>query len=238
MYIEANASVYYNPNLASSAQAVRSIVSSNITAYADSTELNKFGARFKYSQFLNMIDESHQSITSNITTVKMRRDLRAVLNSFAEYEICYGNRFHIADINGYNIKSSGFGVSGVSGTVYLGDIPNSDGKTGTINFFRLLSPTQPEIVRRNVGTIDYVKGEIMLNPVNIISTTLSRGTPLIEIEVPPYSNDIIGLQDLYLQLDSSNVSISMWEDEISSGAQVAGTNHKVSSSYSNGVFVR
>ena len=238
LYIEANASVYYNPNLASSAQAVKSIVSSNITAYADSTELNKFGARFKYSQFLNMIDESHQSITSNITTVKMRRDLRAVLNSFAEYEICYGNRFHIADINGYNIKSSGFGVSGVSGTVYLGDIPNSDGKTGTINFFRLLSPTQPEIVRRNVGTIDYVKGEIMLNPVNIISTTLSRGTPLIEIEVPPYSNDIIGLQDLYLQLDSSNVSISMFPDEISSGAQVAGTNHIVSSSYSNGVFVR
>ena len=238
LYIEANANVYYNPNLASSAQAVKSIVSSNITAYADSTELNKFGARFKYSQFLNMIDESHQSITSNITTVKMRRDLRAVLNSFAEYEICYGNRFHIADINGYNIKSSGFGVSGVSGTVYLGDIPNSDGKTGTINFFRLLSPTQPEIVRRNVGTIDYVKGEIMLNPVNIISTTLSRGTPLIEIEVPPYSNDIIGLQDLYLQLDSSNVSISMFPDEISSGAQVAGTNHIVSSSYSNGVFVR
>ena len=238
LYIEANSNVYYNPNLASSAQAVKTLVSSNITSYADSTELNKFGARFKYSQFLNLIDESHQSITSNITTIKMRRDLRAVLNSFAEYEICYGNRFHIADTNGYNIKSSGFSVSGVSGTVYLSDVPNADGKTGIINFFRLLSPTQPETVRRGVGSIDYVKGEIKLNPVNIISTTLNRGTPLIEIEVIPYSNDVIGLQDLYLQLDSSNVSISMWEDEISSGAQVAGTNHKVSSSYSNGVFVR
>ena len=238
LYIEAISNVYYNPNLAASAQSVKSVVSSNITAYADSTELNKFGARFKYSQFLNMIDESHQSITSNITTIKMRRDLRAVVNSFAEYEICFGNRFHIADVNGYNIKSSGFSVSGVSGTVYLGDIPNADGKTGTINFFRLLSPTQPETVRRGVGTIDYVKGEIKLNPVNIINTTLNRGTPLIEIEVPPYSNDVIGLQDLYLQLDSSNVSIFMWEDEISSGAQVAGTNHVVSSSYSNGVFVR
>ena len=238
LYIEANSNVYYNPNLASSAQAVKTLVSSNITSYADSTELNKFGARFKYSQFLNLIDESHQSITSNITTIKMRRDLRAVVNAFAEYEICYGNRFHIADVNGYNIKSSGFSVSGVSGTVYLGDIPDANGTTGTLNFFRLLSPTQPETVRRGVGSIDYVKGEIKLNPVNIISTTLNRGTPLIEIEVIPYSNDVIGLQDLYLQLDSSNVSISMWEDEISSGAQVAGTNHKVSSSYSNGVFVR
>ena len=105
LYIEANSNVYYNPNLASSAQAVKTLVSSNITSYADSTELNKFGARFKYSQFLNLIDESHQSITSNITTIKMRRDLRAVVNAFAEYEICYGNRFHIADVNGYNIKS-------------------------------------------------------------------------------------------------------------------------------------
>ena len=168
----------------------------------------------------------------------MRRDLRAVTNSFAEYEICYGNRFHIADVKGYNIKSSGFTVSGISGTVYLSDVPSADLEKGTINFFRLLSPTQPEIVRKDVGTIDYVKGEIKLHPVNIISTVINKGFPLIEIEVPPYSNDVIGLQDLYLQLDSSNVSIFMWEDEISSGAQVSGTNHQVSSSYSNGVFVR
>ena len=238
LYLEVNSNVYYNPNLASSAQSVKSLVSSNISAYADSTELNKFGARFKYSQFLNLIDESHQSITSNITTIKMRRDLRAVTNSFAEYEICYGNRFHIADVKGYNIKSSGFTVSGISGTVYLSDVPSADLEKGTINFFRLLSPTQPEIVRKDVGTIDYVKGEIKLHPVNIISTVVNKGFPLIEIEVPPYSNDVIGLQDLYLQLDSSNVSIFMWEDEISSGAQVSGTNHQVSSSYSNGVFVR
>ena len=238
LYLEVNSNVYYNPNLASSAQSVKSLVSSNISAYADSTELNKFGARFKYSQFLNLIDESHQSITSNITTIKMRRDLRAVTNSFAEYEICYGNRFHIADVKGYNIKSSGFTVSGISGTVYLSDVPSADLEKGTINFFRLLSPTQPEIVRKDVGTIDYVKGEIKLHPVNIISTVINKGFPLIEIEVPPYSNDVIGLQDLYLQLDSSNVSIFMWEDEISSGAQVSGTNHQVSSSYSNGVFVR
>jgi hypothetical protein len=91
---------------------------------------------------------------------------------------------------------------------------------------------------RNVGTIDYVKGEILLNPINILSTVINRGTPLIEIEAVPYSNDVIGLQDLYLQLDTNAVVINMWTDEISSGAQVSGTNHQVSSSYSNGVFVR
>ena len=237
LYIETASNVYYNPNLTPSANSAKNAIFSSINTYADSTELNKFGARFKYSQFLNIIDESNQSVTSNITTVVMRRDLRAILNSFAEYEVCYGNRFHIAHQAGYNIKSSGFMVSGIAGTVYLADIPTND-HMGTLNFFRLDSPTQPQIIRRNIGSIDYKKGEIKLNPVNIIGTTINRGTPLIEIEAIPYSNDVIGLQDLYLQLDTSKVSINMWPDEIASGAEISGSTLQVSSSYSNGVFVR
>ena len=238
LYVQTNSNVYYNPNLAPSTNTVKTAVISNINTYADSTELNKFGARFKYSQFGTIIDESHQSITSNITTVTIRRDLRAILNAFAEYEICYGNRFHISNNMGYNIKSSAFTVSGLTGNVYLSDVPDSDLKTGSINLFKLDSPTQPRIVRRNVGSIDYIKGEIKLNPINIISTQVNRGTPLIEIEAVPYSNDVIGLQDLYLQLDTSNAIVTAWEDDISSGAELAGTSHQVSSSYSNGVFVR
>ena len=237
LYLETNSNVYYNPNLAPSANSVKTAVYSNINTYADSTELNKFGARFKYSQFLNIIDESNPSVTSNITTVIMRRDMRAVLNTFAEYEICYGNRFHIAHKAGYNIKSSGFSVSGVTGTVYMGDAPTNE-RTGTINLFRLDSPTQPVIVRRNVGTIDYVKGEVKLYPLNIIGTIISKAIPLIEIEAIPYSNDVIGLQDLYLQLDTSRVNVNMWPDEIASGAEISGSSLQVSSSYSNGVFVR
>jgi hypothetical protein len=238
LYIEANSNVYYNTNLATSANSVKSIVSSNINAYADSTELNKFGARFKYSKFLKIIDDSSDSITSNITVITMRRDLKAFLNSFAEYEICFGNRFHIKDINGYNIKSSGFTVSGVSGTVYLSDVPNQDQKNGTINLFTLNSPTEPQIVKRNVGTIDYVKGEIKLYPINIISTEIDKGTPIIEISVSPYSNDVIGLQDLYLQLDINNTLINMVSDTIESGSDISGTNYAVSSSYSNGIYIR
>ena len=238
LYIESTANVYYNTNLAPSSNFVNSIIFSNINAYADSTELNKFGARFKYSKFLKIIDESHESITSNITNIIIRRDLRAVLNSFAEYEICFGNRFHIKNVNGYNIKSSGFRISGVSDTVYLSDLPNSNLKTGLINIFKLNSPTEPQIVKRNVGTIDYIKGEIKLSPINILSTSINRGAPLIEVSTSPYSNDVIGLQDLYLQLDINRTLINMVPDSIESGADISGTNYNVSSSYSNGVYVR
>ena len=239
LYVETNSTVYYNSNLAANAAAVKTIVSNNLTHYSNSSELNKFGARFKYSKFLNVIDNSDASITSNITTVNMRRDLRVELNQFAEYELCYGNRFHIRSEDGYNIKSSGFKVSGISDTVYLGDIPNENLTTGTLFLFKLNSPTQPVIVKRGIGTIDYVKGELMLNPLKIISTNVLRNDlSLIEVSTNPYSNDVIGLQDLFLQLDPNNLTITMVSDEISSGNDVSGSNYTVTSSYSSTSLTR
>ena len=238
LYLETDVKAYYDTDVAPSADFVRSLIIQNIEDYSNSKGLNQFGARFKYSKFQKIVDDSHTSVTSNITTVVMRRDLEPVLNSFTEYEICYGNRFHIKSESGYNIKSSGFRVSGISDTVYLGDTPNSDFKTGTIFLFKLNSPTEPVILRQSIGTIDYVKGEIKLNPINIISTSVNRSVPLVEISVSPYSNDVIGYQDLYLQLDYSSSSVSTIADNISSGNDVSGTNYLVSSSYTNGSLIR
>ena len=237
LYVESNTNAYYNPNVAPSAAYVQDLITTNIANYAKSSELNSFGARFKYSKYLNIIDNSHESVTSNITTVDMRRDMRASLNQYAEYEICYGNRFHIKKSE-FNIKSSGFAVSGVSGTVYLGDSVNSDNQTGALFLFKLNSPTEPVVVKRNVGVVDYVKGEIKINPLRIISTQVNRGTPLVEISVCPYSNDIIGLQDLYLQLDTSGVTVTMIPDNIASGQDTSGSTYTTSSSYRNGGLVR
>ena len=241
LYVETDSQVYYNSNMAPNASFVSSLVTTNSNVYADSTELNKFGARFKYSKFQRIIDESHESITSNITTVSIRRDLEATMNQFAEYEICFGNRFQINNHGhgthqgqiGYNIRSSGFKISGISDTVYLGDSPKGDLKTGTIFLFKLNSPTEPVILRRSIGTIDYMKGEIKLNPINIIQTDVYRGTNLVEISATPYSNDVIGLQDLFLQLDPRNMGVNMVTDRIESGSDVSGTNYVVSSSYSS-----
>jgi len=168
----------------------------------------------------------------------MRRDLSVLTNTFASYEICFGNEFHIKDMSGYNIKSSGFTISGVSDVVYLSDIPNTNKKTGKLFLFKLNSETQPIVVRNSIGIIDYTKGEVILNPINIISTVVNSGVPIIEISATPQSNDVIGLQDLYLQLDMNNIDVNMISDRISSGEDISGTSYTVSSSYSNGVLVR
>ena len=239
LYLETDTTAYYNSNSTFDANSIKDVILSNIRNYTNSKELNKYGARFKYSKFLKIIDDSNNAVTSNITKIIMRRDLGVVLNTFADYEICYGNQFHIKTQSGYNIKSSGFNIAGINETLYLTDIPNSNGLTGNIFFFKLQSSTQPVIVKRNVGIIDYVKGEIKLYPVNIISTLKSSfSQPIIQISVIPKSNDVIGLQDLYLQLDINNITLNMLSDEISSGSDISGSSYKFTSSYTNGDLVR
>ena len=131
----------------------------------------------------------------------------------------------------YNIRSSGFTIDGVDGTVYLGDIPSDDGVEGTVVAFKLVGNNESQ-VSKEVGTIDYEKGEIMLFNIQVESTSKElNGSPVIEISASPESNDIIGLQDLYLQLDVSNSDINAIVDRISSGSDLSGATYIRSSSY-------
>jgi len=240
LYLEVNAKIYYNSNLAPSPAYVSTVVQNNTTKYSESTELNKYGARFKYSKFLKMVDDSHESVTSNITTVAMRRDLRVVLNTFSEYQIGFGNSFHIKNMSGYNVKTSAFRIAGIQENVYLSDIPNTNRITGSLFLFTLpsIGSQSPTVVRRNVGTINYISGIITLNPVNILGAKLKDGQPIIEIAATPTSNDVVGLQDLYLQLDISSSNFEMIVDDIASGLDPSASSYIVSSSYSNGNLVR
>ena len=240
LYIEVDSKIYYNSNLTSGGAAVSSTVQNNANKYAESTELNRYGARFKYSKFLNIIDQSDAAITSNITTINMRRDLRVALNTFAEYSIGFGNEFYIKSMDGYNIKSSAFQISGIPENVYISDIPNTNRIDGSLFLFTVPTPssTTPTIVRRNVGSINYEKGIITINPINVLSGKIKDGQTIIELSACPVSNDVIGLQDLYLQLDISTSTFETIVDEISSGLDPAASNYVVTSSYANGKLVR
>jgi hypothetical protein len=170
----------------------------------------------------------------------MRRDLRVALNTLAEYSIGFGNEFHIKSMDGYNIRSSAFRVSGISQDVYLSDIPDTNRKTGSIFLFTVPSASSlsATILKRNVGKINYANGIITLNPINITSAKTKDGQSIVEISVIPQSNDVIGLQDLYLQLDINNSIFEMVIDEVSSGLDPSASNYIVTSSYTNGNLVR
>ena len=78
-----------------------------------------------------------------------------------------------------------------------------------------------------------------MNAINITSTVKKKfGDDIVELSAIPRSNDVIGLQDLYLQLDTSLSETTMVSDVISSGIDISGSQYIVSSSYTNGKYVR
>jgi len=234
LYVEIDSYVYYNANFVGDPDKLKTDVISSLTSFASGTELNTFGGRFKYSKVLSLIDRVDDSITSNITTIRMRRNLVAQINQFAQYEICFDNTFHRNE-SSYNIKSTGFNVSGVSGTVYFSDQFVSDDK-GSLFLFQIDSDSSVKILSASFGSVDYAKGEVILDTVNITSTLLPDN--IIEIQAIPQSNDVLARKELYLQFDVSNSNFFMRQDPISSGANTSGTRYNPQSSYTNGAKVR
>jgi len=154
----------------------------------------------------------------------------------AQYELCYGNAFHV-NPDGFNIKSTGFKIIGEAETVYLTDVPNADKKTGIISIVKPISESNTNrVIIKSAGTVDYVKGEIILTTTLITETELDNN--IVEIQAFPESNDIVGLKDIYLDFDVSKSTINMIKDTISSGEQISGVGFKVTSSYSNGELKR
>ena len=240
LYVEIDSSVYYNASQVSSVTGLKENIEKSLNLYAESPNLNKFGGRFKYSKVLQVIDNTDTSITSNITKVIIRRDLKALVNQNIEYEICYGNQFHV-NSKGYNIKSTGFKIFGQEDLLYFTDTPNEDLKTGVLSIVKpnTIDGGNPIVVVKSAGTIDYVKGEIVTGSLNITSTILDND--LIEIQAFPESNDIIGLKDLYISFDVSKSKINMIKDVIASGDDISGivfTKDSYRSSYSNGELSR
>ena len=234
LYVELKVNPYYNPSLNDDQENLKTGVSNALTQYSRSIDVNKFGGRFKYSKAVSLIDSVDSSITSNITLVTIRRNLKAVLGQFAQYEICYGNMFHTQE-SSYNIVSTGFTIEGVTETVYLADeVINRD--KGRIFFFTYTEGGTPNIIKKNAGTVDYMHGEILIDTVNILSTVIANN--VVEIQAIPHSNDIVGLRDLYVKFDMSNTTINMIQDLIASGENTSGSRFVHTHSYYTPTFTR
>ena len=245
LYVEIDTTIYYNPSQIASAAGLRSSVVEGLNEYAGNVELNKFGGRFKYSKVSTLIDRIDNGITSNITKVIVRRDLKALLNQFAQYELCFGNKFNINPA-GYNVKSTGFTINGFNDIAYITDVPNKtasgalDGtEKGTLSIVSKNNRGEQRVIVKDAGMVDYKKGEVILNTINITSTVNDNN--IIEVQAFPESNDVVGLKDLYLNFDVSKSTINTIKDVIASGEDVSGvlfTRDYYTSSYSNGDLER
>ncbi len=233
VYVELDSVVYYNSNFVGSVSDLSTKVNSSLQKYSQSTDLNKFGGRFKYSKCLRVIDATSNSITSNITKIKIRRDVGVIIDKPTQYKVCFENGFAVWPRQN-NIRSTGFRVNGIDSVVYLGDAVKNFTE-GTLFLFSLEGD---ELITRqqNVGRVNYTTGEINIDNINVSSTVLPNN--IIEIEATPLSNDIIAKKSVYLKLDIGKSKINLVKDLIASGENASGSVFTPEQSFSTRNIIR
>lgn len=214
LYLDIDSFVYYDNNKSrKNAQEIENAVKNTIVGFGATKDLNRFNGKFKYSKLIGAIDDADKGITSNITRIRMRKNFQVISNVFASYEVCYGNRIS----ENTDIVSSGFKITGQNSNYvfYLEKLSN----TNTIAIFRF-DGSNKKYFSKNVGSINYEKGEININAININSVI--GGTEYITVSVIPKSNDIMALRDLYLSIDPAGVNVSVILDALTSSSRTSG----------------
>jgi hypothetical protein len=204
-----------------------------ITNYNTDT-LEDFTGMFRYSAVTKTIDNAESSILSNITKVKMYKNITPTLNSGLKYTLSFNNAFYNPH-SGHNssaggiVSSTGFKINDDSSTNehFLDD----DG-AGIVRVY-YLNGTVRVYTDSTYGTIDYTTGEIILTSAHITSISNVDGavSTRIRVTVLPSSNDIVPVRNQVLSIDVANSTISGSVDTIESGSSSAGTGYTTTSSY-------
>ena len=227
LYVDIDTFAYFNPNVTrKEASEVKNSVLVALQVLNSSGEFNKFGGKFKYSKLQSIIDTADASITSNITRLKMRKNVTVELGARVNYKICYGNRIKQGTSSKPTISTSGFKIVGDEFNTYF---LNDDG-AGLLRMYYIKGTGEFEYVDGLWGTVDYNMGEIVVNDLIISATSVANNQ--LQIAAAPESNDLISLRETYLTIGIDNTTVSVLEDTISSGSNLSGTGVIPESSYS------
>ena len=218
---------YDKKSTAKTADTLKSEIVDAISDYNTNT-LTAFDGVFRYSKLMGIIDNVDNSILSNITTVKIRKDFTPTLSSSTKYNIYFRNAIYNPHSGHESVLSStGFKISGNNNEMFLDD----DGM-GNVRLFYLVSGIKT-VENATQGTIDYETGQITLNSLDVASVSNIRGSASskIEIEVSPKSNDVVPVRDQILEIDVGNSIVNVNEDTFVGGSSEAGVGYTTSSSY-------
>ena len=212
---------------AKTSDTLKSEITTAVSNYSTNT-LSQFDGVFRYSKLTGLIDDVDNSILSNITTVKMRKEFTPTLSSSTKYDIYFRNAIYNPH-SGHQavVSSTGFKIAGNSNEMFLDD----DGE-GNIRLYYLVSGIKT-VQNATQGTINYSTGQITINSLNVASISNIRGatSTKIEITVTPSSNDIVPVRDQILEIDVSNSIINVSEDTFAGGSSEAGVGYTTTSSY-------
>lgn len=202
--------IFYDSNVTNlTSEQVKNLTIQNLTEYRDTNNLSKFGGSIKKSKLSTVIDSSNDSITSNNTSISLRKRLQPAINTKAQYLLCFVNPLLKKCNDATNIVSSAFRISNFpSQDVYFDNTTN-----GTIRIYTIDPITAEKIILiDNVGTINFQKGEVNIDLIQIISG--SNESDEIFITVTPENDDIFAVREVYLDLSLDNSKFQIFSEVV------------------------
>jgi hypothetical protein len=225
--LQVNCSVYYNPRLTvKSENTLKSLVLQTIKDY-NIDNLNSFTGVFRHSNLSTLIDSTEDAIVSNITTIKLHREIDIQYNTNANYIINLANPIYGSGVPEQSITSHGFYIAGNDNIVYIEDLP-TDHFTGQLRLF-YFSNIGEKIYIKTFGSVDYPNGIIRLTELEITGIDLTE-SPVLELIIKPQSNDVVSIRNQLVTIPDENIIVNVILDKVSVGDPGGGTNYIFTSS--------
>jgi hypothetical protein len=227
-----NVNFKYDSNATtSSKESLETLVSNTISSY-NTNYLKVFNSIFRHSQFTSLVDNTDNSILSNITTVSLGSFYTPNTTGSFSFTIQFGNSLfnphsgHNAAAGGI-IASTGFYIQDNTNEMFFDD----DG-AGNLRIYYLVSGVRTYHSETS-GTVNYVTGLVSVNPVYItsVSNVDNNASTAIRLTASPSSTDIVGKRNQIIEIDIINTTITGGQDTIAVNSSGGSTDYITNSTY-------
>ena len=232
LYIILNCNFKYDSNATtSSKESLETLVSNTISTY-NTDYLKVFNSVFRHSQFTSLVDNTDNSILSNITTVSLGSFYTPNTSGSFSFTIQFGNPLFNPH-SGHNaagggiIASTGFYIQDNTNEMFFDD----DG-AGNLRIYYLVSGVRT-YHSEVAGTVNYLTGLVSANPVYItsVSNVDNNASTAIRLTASPSSTDIVGKRNQIIEIDILNTTITGGQDTIAVNSSGGSTDYITNSTY-------
>lgn len=195
-FLIVDSTIYFDPTSSQyAAEGIKSLATDDIFTYLSGT-VNKFNKNLRYSQFVRSIDDIDPSIVGNVTNIRMKKSVQPNTGFLQRYRVTFNNPIEESSNLAQKIFSTGFSIYGSDVTCYIDDWQ------GVARIYSLDGGVK-KILNPNVGTVDYVKGQI-----NINSQTITSSDPIV-FTVNPASPDVFSVRNTILVIAKEDITVNV-----------------------------
>lgn len=201
-YLFVSSTIQYNTAATNKTAAeIRGLATNAMVTYG-TDYLSKFGADFRYSKFIEAIDDADASIISNDTTTRLIKRLYPTPNQYSSFEIDYNNQLISCAISLQVISSSSFTFISDDGVYYPYSYIRDD-KEGNLQVYTTIN-NEEVILNDAIGTIDYTTGKVIIT--RLLTSTYGD---YLSIYANVRARDIIMNKNNILFVETSDITATV-----------------------------